>query len=241
MASASPPVVRHFRRRFRALGNPARAESEKAYMKSALRFHGVSAAILRSECTAYCKANELDARTLRGAVDALFATDWFDLRSVAIALLEKKRGLLVAADAPWLISLVRLSRCWAHVDFLATQVIDPLVAEHPRLLGRARAWVKDEDFWVRRTALLCQLRALRHGGGDFALFAEIASPMLVEKEFFIRKAIGWVLREVSKKRPALVRDFFRAHGARASGLTWREGTKYLPATMKRELRRVRTV
>ena len=96
---------------------------------------------------------------------------------------------------------------------------------------RLRTWARDRDFWVRRTALLAQLRALRHGGGDFALFAEIAAPMLEEREFFIRKAIGWVLREVSKKRPELVRDFLAEHGARASGLTRREASKYLPAGM----------
>jgi 3-methyladenine DNA glycosylase AlkD len=67
------------------------------------------------------------------------------------------------------------------------------------------------------------------------LFAEIAAPMLEEKEFFIRKAIGWVLREVSKKRPALVFDFIREHGARASGLTRREAMKYLPPVMKLRL------
>ena len=75
--------------------------------------------------------------------------------------------------------------------------------------------------------------------GDFALFAEIAGPMLEEKEFFVRKAIGWVLREVSKKRPALVRDFLLAHGSRASGVTWREATKYLPAAMKRAVESAR--
>jgi 3-methyladenine DNA glycosylase AlkD len=53
--------------------------------------------------------------------------------------------------------------------------------------------------------------------------------MLHEREFFIRKAIGWVLREVSKKRPSLVQEFLREHGERASGLTMREATKYLPA------------
>ncbi|MGO8993827.1 MAG: DNA alkylation repair protein [Polyangiaceae bacterium] len=228
-------AVRHFRTRLSALGTPTRASSEKAYMKSTLLFHGVTAAQLRGTCAAFCKEHPLDHDSLRAIVAALFATDWFDLRSMGIALLERKRALLVPRDAPWLITLVRASPCWAHVDYLATQVIDPLVAANPTLLVRTRTWAKDKDFWVRRTALLAQLRALRGGGGDFALFAEIAAPMLEEKEFFIRKAIGWVLREVSKKRPALVRDFFREHGERASGLTRREGTKYLPAPMRREL------
>jgi len=88
-------------------------------------------------------------------------------------------------------------------------------------------------------ALLCQLRSLRRGAGDFALFAHVAAPMLPEKEFFIRKAIGWVLREVSKKRPTLVRDFVLPHAKTASGITWREATKYLPAAMQRELEKAR--
>jgi 3-methyladenine DNA glycosylase AlkD len=230
-------AVRHFRAELRAAGTLARAASEQAYMKTELRFHGVNAAQLRATCASFCKETPLERRSLRAIVDALFATDWFDLRSMAIALLERNGALLVPADAPWLIGLVRASPYWAHVDYLATQVIDPLVAAYPPLLARTRIWAKDRDFWVRRAALLAQLRALRQGGGDFALFAEIAPPMLEEKEFFIRKALGWVLREVSKKRPALVRDFFREHGARASGLTWREGTKYLPEAMRRELRR----
>jgi 3-methyladenine DNA glycosylase AlkD len=228
-------AVRHFKAQHRALGAPERAVSEKAYMKSELQFHGVTAAQLRATCADFCKANELDARSLRAIVDALFATDWFDLRSMGIALLERKRRLLGPRDAPWLVELARAGACWAHVDYIATQVLDPLVAAHPELLAKTRAWAKDRDFWVRRTALLAQLRALRGGEGDFALFAELAAPMLEEREFFIRKAIGWILREVSKKRPVLVRDFLREHGERASGLTWREGTKYLPAAMRREL------
>jgi 3-methyladenine DNA glycosylase AlkD len=233
-------VVRHFRARFKAQGSPARAVTAKAYMKSALHFHGVDAATLRAECVAFCKAHrELDRDTLRALVDALYATDDFDLRTAGIGLLERKVRLLDASDAPWLVSLARASRCWAHVDYLTNQVIDPLVQAHPRLLAKSRTWAKDRDFWVRRVALLAQLAPLRRGGGDFALFAGIAEPMLDEKEFFIRKAIGWVLREVSKKRPELVRDFLLAHGARASGVTWREATKYIPAPMKREVERVR--
>lgn len=234
--TAPAAVVRHFTKRFRELGSPARAASERAYMKSELRFHGVDARTLRGECAAWCKAHgDLDREALVGAVDALFATDWFDLRSAAIALLEKRRRLLLPADAPWLVELARRGACWAHVDFLVTAVLGPVLEGDASLPRRVRAWAKDDDFWVRRAALLAQLGPLRRGGGDFALFAGIAAPMLPEKEFFVRKAIGWVLREVSKKRPELVLGFLLEHGAQASGLTWREATKYLPAAMKRRL------
>ena len=165
--------------------------------------------------------------------DALFETDAFDLRSAAIALLERSWKLLAAEDLPWLVELARAGACWAHVDFIVTQVIDPLLARDGDLAPRITAWARDPDFWVRRVALLAQLRALRRGGGDFALFARIAAPLLGEREFFIRKAIGWVLREVSKRRPELVRDFLLQHAGACSGLTWREATKYLPAAMAR--------
>lgn len=240
MSPSPDDAVRHFRARFEAGGAPARAVSEKTYMKSALRFHGVDAKQIHAECASFCKEHrDLDRESLRAVVSALYATDWFDLRTAGIALLERKVRLLEASDAAWLVDLARASPCWAHVDFLSTKVIDPLIQANPRLLGKMRVWAKDRDFWVRRVALLGQLGPLRRGAGDFALFAAIAGPMLDEKEFFIQKAIGWVLREVSKKRPALVRDFLVPHAARASTVTWREATKYLPAAMKREVERAR--
>lgn len=233
-------AVRHFHGRFEELGSPERAKSEQAYMKSVLRFHGVNARQMRDECAAFCKERgDLGHDELVAIVDALFATSWFDLRSVGIALLERKHATLTPADASWLGELARKGSCWAHVDYVATAVIDPVLEGDRSLARRVRAWAKDRDFWVRRVALLAQLHALRSGAGDFDLFVEIAAPMLEERELFIRKAIGWVLREVSKKRPALVHGFLVEHGVRASGVTWREATKYLPAAMKRDVEATR--
>jgi 3-methyladenine DNA glycosylase AlkD len=169
----------------------------------------------------------MDRAALVADVDALFATDGFDLRSAAVALLDRKVTLLEPGDAPWLAELARRGACWAHVDWLVTKAIAPLLEDHRSLPRLVRAWARDDSFWVRRVALLAQLPALRRGGGDFALFAEVAAPMLEEREFFIRKAIGWVLREVSKKRPKLVQGFLAKHRARCSGVTLREATKYL--------------
>ena len=101
--------------------------------------------------------------------------------------------------------------------------------------ARCDRWARDSDFWVRRAALLAQLDQLRAGGGDFPLFAALAAPMLPEKEFFIRKAIGWVLREVGHRRPQLAFEFLRAHRAQLSGLTLREGSRRLPPAMRAAL------
>ncbi len=230
MARVTPKAcVRHFDARFRALGTSDRAAGMKAYMKSELRFHGVDAQTLRTEARAFCKSHpDLDRAALVADVDALFATDGFDLHSAAVALLERKWKLLEPRDAAWLVELARRAACWAHVDWLSTKVIAPLLADDRSLPGLVRKWARDDSFWVRRVALLAQLPALSRVGGDFALFAEIAAPMLEEREFFIRKAIGWVLRQVSKKRPKLVQAFLAKHRARCSGVTLREATKYLP-------------
>jgi 3-methyladenine DNA glycosylase AlkD len=220
-------AVGFFRRRFAAVGKAERATYERAYMKSALKFHGVDAATVRAACAELCKAHALDHDGIVAVVDALYATDWFDLHSAAVGVLERKRKLVGVDDAPWLIGLVRASACWAHVDWIATKIVPHALPQKPRAL--LRSWARDDDFWVRRTALLAQLDVLRAGGGDFALFAELAVPMLGEKEFFIRKAIGWVLRDTSKKRPELVRAFVDEHAANMSGLTLREATRRLPA------------
>ena len=114
-------------------------------------------------------------------------------------------------------------------------VIGGVAGESKTALRRLPVWARDDNFWVRRTALLAQLRQLSHEAGDFALFARLAAPMLGEREFFIRKAIGWVLREVSKKRPTLVFRFLRDHREEVSALTLSEGAKYLPAAQRRAL------
>jgi 3-methyladenine DNA glycosylase AlkD len=208
----------------------------KVYLKSDLRFHGVTQPQLRRAAREFVKASpDLTRAELRAIVDALYATGYHDLQSAVIALLDLRGDLLGPRDAPWLIGLVRKSPGWAHVDWLASSVIGPSLGDGATMRGRVRAWARHRDVWVRRTALLARHDELRRGRGDFALFAEIAAPLLEEREFWIRKAIGWVLREVSKKRPALVRDFLREHRARVSGLTLSEGAKYLPGPMRVEL------
>jgi 3-methyladenine DNA glycosylase AlkD len=87
--------------------------------------------------------------------------------------------------------------------------------------------VADENFWLRRAALLAHLLALRQGAGDWGRFVRYATQMLEDKDFFIRKAIGWVLREAGKATPQRVVEFLAANMEQVSGLTLREGAKHL--------------
>jgi 3-methyladenine DNA glycosylase AlkD len=101
-------------------------------------------------------------------------------------------------------------------------------------------WAGDDDFWIRRSSLLAHLLALRGGEGDFERFAGYADGMLAEKEFFIRKAIGWVLRDTARKRPDLVYEWILPRAARASGVTIREVVKRLSAEQAAEIRSARS-
>jgi 3-methyladenine DNA glycosylase AlkD len=115
------------------------------------------------------------------------------------------------------------------------------VERFPELGGVLDRWVQDDDFWLRRSALLALLVPLRRGDGDFERFARYAEATLDEREFFVRKAIGWVLRETGKKRPDLVYEWLLPRATRASGVTVREAVKYLPDHEREEiLRRYRS-
>ncbi len=113
-------------------------------------------------------------------------------------------------------------------------MIGRLLIRHPRAESRLDRWAVDRDFWVRRAALLAMLEPLKHGA-SFRRFAGYADGMLDETEFFIRKAIGWVLRETGKRRPQEVFDWIAPRTARVSGVTIREAVKYLDPHQREEL------
>jgi 3-methyladenine DNA glycosylase AlkD len=102
------------------------------------------------------------------------------------------------------------------------------VTAYPGLTAVLDRWASDEDFWIRRSALLALLGPLRRGSGDFDRFGRYADSMLAERELFIRKAIGWVLRDTGRRRPELVTAWLEPRAERSSGVTLREAVKPLP-------------
>lgn len=208
----------------RAVGTPERAEGEKAYLKSDLEFLGVTLGQIRK--AARSRAKDPSRAEAIALAQALWAKPIFDRRLAATIVLEAGAGCLVPDDLELLERLVRESRTWALVDNLADDVLGRLLLAHPDAVPRLDRWAIDDDFWVRRAALLAQLRPLK-AGAPLDRFAGYADAMLDEREFFIRKAIGWVLRETGKRRPDEVFAWLRPRVERASGVTIREAVKYL--------------
>ena len=217
-----------------ALGNPARAAHEQRYLKSDLAFLGVGVPGVRNTAKKFVRSHPLDHDQLMRLTRALWAHKVHELRAVAIAILELSREKLTTADLPVLISLVRESKTWALVDWLAIKVIGPLSSD-PNARRQITDWARDPDFWVRRTALLCHHDALLRGQGDFEHFASMAEPLLDDPEFFIRKAIGWVLRSTAKRTPRRTYAFVAKHARALSGLSFREATRALAPAQQKQL------
>jgi 3-methyladenine DNA glycosylase AlkD len=218
------------------MSDAPRASSLKAYLKSDLDFFGIAAGPLRSTVIAAERRAPLEDRSaLFAVVRELWARGVFELKTAAVELLARRGDLVTRASVPALRGLIGTSQTWALVDPLSTAVLAPLYERDPGIATALDAFAEHRDFWIRRSAMLAHLPQLRRGGGDFARFARYADAMLEEPEFFIRKAIGWVLRETSKRRPALVADWLAPRIHRASGVTVREALKYLPPARKRAL------
>ncbi|HUB37474.1 MAG TPA: DNA alkylation repair protein [Streptosporangiaceae bacterium] len=225
-------------RQLRAAGSPQRAASEQNYLKSKLEFAGTTVPQARAIVTAWRRAHpELTRQRLTEVAAALWDGPIFECQLAAVLLLTDRRALLHADDAALVERMLRTAGTWALLDGLAADVMGNLVERfgdqlHPAL----DRWATDGDFWVRRSALLALLVPLRRGDpANFPRFAGYADAMLEEREFFVRKAIGWVLRETGKRQPGMVADWLAPRAHRASGVTMREAVKWLPASQRDSL------
>jgi len=237
VSACSDPDANWITTELRAAGTPERAASGQNYLKSKLEFSGTTVPSARAIITSWRRAHpDLTGQRLTELAAALWDGPVFECKLSTVILLTDRRALLDAADAPLVENFLRTSGTWALVDGLAADVMGSLVERAPELLATLDRWATDDDFWIRRSALLSLLVPLRRGDTtQFARFGGYADAMLADREFFIRKAIGWVLRETAKRQPDLVADWLAPRAARASGVTIREAVKWLPAPQREAL------
>ena len=228
------------RARLAELGEPERAAGEKAYLKSELTFVGVRVPDVRREVKAVLRAGFTHDQLLALA-DELWSRPVHEHRLAAIELLHQSPRLLGAADLPWIEAHLRECRTWALVDPLAGWVVGEIVVRDPQAaLPVLDRWVGDHDFWIRRSAMLALAKSLAKGRELPRCFA-YADRLLPEREFFIRKVIGWVLRDLARTHPAEVSAWLRARMAGMNLVTLREPLRRLPdAVQLRSLYDART-
>jgi 3-methyladenine DNA glycosylase AlkD len=210
----------------------------QAYMKSAMPFRGVSAVPLRRVCRTVLDEHLLpDRATWERAVRLLWdEASYREERYAAVALTGHRhyRAFQDAATLDLYRHLVVTGAWWDLVDDIAVHRVGPILRSDPATVTPLMTtWAGDDDLWVRRTAVLCQLAS--KAGTDTTLLDDVLAANLEGslhgREFFIRKAVGWALREYAKTDPGWVLAFVDEHDAELSGLTRREALKHLRRTV----------
>lgn len=199
------------------------------YMKSAMPFHGVPAPVAKQVFSTVLARHRLTGREAwETTVRALWAEATHREERYAALALAGHRLYRVHQIPPTLDlyrELVLTGAWWDLVDDIASHKVGPIVRSHSAVRLTILEWARAEDMWLRRAAIICQLGA--KGDTDTDLLAACLEPNLADREFFIRKAIGWALRQHAWTDPAWVRDYVEQHDDRLSPLSRREAVKHL--------------
>ena len=213
------------RRELAVHGDPERARGAQAYMKSAMPFHGVGAVPLRAICRRLFAELPLpDAEAFRREVLGVFRGAKYReelYAAVELARLKRAAPLRDLAFLPVCEEMVVTGAWWDVVDPIASHLLGEFLRKEPRRMRREMlAWAACGDLWKRRSAILCQLGFKRDT--DLDLLYACIEPSLGSKEFFLRKAIGWALRQYAWTDPVEVRRYVTANADRLSSLSRRE-------------------
>jgi len=218
------------RRELRRIADPKKAPTMQAYMKSAMPYHGVSAPLLRACCKQLFRDMEFTTREIwRDRVLQLWRDARYrEERYVAIALTGHKRA--AAFQTPQVMPLyeeiVVTGAWWDYVDDVASRRVGPILRDYRGPMRKKMlAWSKSENMWQRRTSIICQLGFKQNT--DLDLLYACIEPSLDSKEFFLRKAIGWALRQYAWADPAEIERYVRRNKGRLSPLSIREALKNL--------------
>jgi 3-methyladenine DNA glycosylase AlkD len=222
------PLLVEVRRELSREGDPARAKAMQAYMKSEMRFHGVPAPQMRAICKRVLSAYEIGRPgTWRNDVLALWRGAQFrEERYAAIELTSDRRARpFHTMDAlPMFEEMVVDGAWWDYVDAIATHHLSAILVSEPAQMRKTMlAWSRDDDMWRRRCSILCQLPF--KAKTNLELLYACIEPSIGRSEFFLRKAIGWALREYAKTDAAEVVRYVEKNRARLSGLSVREALK----------------
>ncbi|MBN0047559.1 DNA alkylation repair protein [Streptomyces actuosus] len=208
-----------------AAADPERAATMRAYMKDTFPFLGIPAparrALSRTVLAGTARPEETDCRAVALRCWALPEREY---HYFAADYLRRHVGRCSSSFLPVVRHLVTTDSWWDTVDPLAVHVVGPLVAADRSLAPVMDDWVADDDLWLVRAGLLHQLRYRERTDAE-RLFAHCLS-RAGHPDFFVRKAIGWALREYARTDPRAVHDFLAREGGHFARLTVREALKH---------------
>lgn len=195
------------------------------YMKNQFPFLGLKKPERMKLVKPHLQEKKKEKRVDWDFIRRCYAMPEREFQYVAIDYLELMRDFLTAADMDRIEWLVRTKSWWDTVDAL-NRVVGYLVMKYPVLKEqRVRRWMTSDNIWLVRLSLIFQLKYKEKTDTEFLKEAILANCR--RGEFFIDKAIGWILREYSKTNPSWVKSFLASYGDQLSSLSIREGSKYL--------------
>ncbi len=207
---------------------PSQAAAMQAYMKSEMPFLGVGAVPLRAACKrAFARIELPDPASWKDTVLAIWRKARFrEERYGAIELCADRRArpFQTMEALPMYEEMIVTGAWWDLVDALATHRLGDLLRGEPvAMKQKMLAWSRDQNSWKRRSAILCQNRFKKDT--DLRLLYACIGPSLASRELFLRKAIGWALRQYAWTDPREVKRYVRQHEKQLSGLSRREALK----------------
>lgn len=207
-------------------GDPVRAAGAAAYMRNQFPFLGITSPRLtqlnREVLAGLPGPQETD---LVAIARACWVRPEREYQYFACAYLRRHVRVGSPALLPTVRMLITTESWWDTVDTLAAHTVGPLVAAHPSLQSTMDGWISDENMWLVRTAILHQLQYKERT--DAPRLFRYCAQQAGHRDFFVRKAIGWALRQYARTDPAAVRSFVEKHRAALSPLSVREATRHL--------------
>lgn len=211
----------------RAGADHSRAAAMAAYLKTNMAMFGATGPD-RTRIARQLR-DEMAPATVgeyRAQVTELWGQPWREARYLAIAVARAHPRFITLECLDLYESMVREGAWWDLVDEIAAHLVGRLALDHRQSMRPVlEAWIDDPDMWIRRTALLAQLT--HKDRTDPGQLFDFSLRRAHETEFFIRKAIGWALRQYARTDPDAVRAFLTEHGQALSGLSRREAAKHL--------------
>lgn len=233
MGKANEQLTGAVREALASLADREKAAAMQAYMKSPMPFLGVQTPqqtrLYRQVFAAYPLVSFDE---WRDTVLALWrGARYREERYAAIALSgdRRYRAFQVLDALPLYEEMIVTGAWWDLVDTVAIHRVGDLLRGNPVPMRDAMlAWSRDTDKWKRRTAILCQVAS--KGATDEALLYACITPNLRDQDFFIRKAIGWALREYAKVNASSVSSYVGEHDTAMSPLSRREALRHIGST-----------
>lgn len=212
---------------FEESGKPLRAAGQKKYLRNQFECFGLTSGERRALQKEIVKKYPItEYQELVDTTHEMWMKEERDFHHAAMELWGTYEKMWTVDTLEEFRRCITTKSWWDTVDHLASNCVGKLITTHPELQKEMNSWIVDENLWIRRTAIIHQLK-YKEKTNEQMLF-DFCVKTCKETDFFIRKAIGWALRQYSKSSPDSVKEFVIKNKSKLSPLSIKEASKYLP-------------